>query len=292
MLGQIIASHFHSSEYEIVILSRKAKSQHGHVRSVSWDGKTLESWAKELEDSLAVINLTGRTVNCRHTDENKRQILNSRVDSTKIIGQAIAQCTNPPKVWLNASSAAIYGNTGTQIIDETSPIADDFSAGVCRQWEEALNNSDTPQTRKIALRIGLILGKDGGALEQLLNLARWGLGGTVANGKQYMSWMHEKDFSNLIQWLIENEQVEGAINCCAPNPLPNKEFMKALRKAIGQPIGFPAPAFAVKIGAYFMGTEAELALTGRRVVSKIMEEKGFNFEFPLLQDAFDELLKK
>lgn len=291
-LGKVLGNYFSDEGYRVVILTRRAKQPIGNISFMRWDGESLGNWASEVNDAEAVINLNGRTVNCRYTKKNKKDIIDTRVNSTSIIGKAIGQCTNPPKVWINASSAAIYGNTGDKITDENSPYGKGFSTEVCIKWENALNTANIPHTRKIALRIGLVLTEDGGVLQPIFNLAKYGLAGTIGNGKQYMSWLHEDDFIRVINLCLNDEKLTGAFNCTCPNPVTNAQFMKAVRKASGSKIGFPAPALFVKIGAFFMGTEPELVLKGRRVVSKVLEEKNFQFKFKDIDEAMNDIVNR
>lgn len=288
-LGQCIIRLYNDKEVEFVVLTRSPKPTHGNVRYAAWDGKTIGAWQQELEEAEAVINLAGRTVNCRYTEEKKKQIIDSRVDSTNAIGIAINRCNTPPKVWINAGSAAIFGNSGEHIMTEDSPQGDNFSANVCKQWEETFNDIITPLTRKVFYRIGLVLGKGGGVLEPFVNLARFGLCGRQGNGKQYISWMHEIDFVRSIQFAVE-QNVEGTYNCTAPEPVTNAAFTKAVRQAMRVPIGIPAPALFVKIGGALIGTEAELLLTGRRVVpAKLLREK-FEFRYDNIDAALHNIL--
>lgn len=290
-LGNFLSKYFSEKGVEVVVLSRSEKQSAGKIHFKKWDGKTLGEWSKEIDGSLCVINLTGKSVNCRYTEENKKEIIASRVDSTSIIGKAIQNSTAPPNVWINASSAAIYGNTET-ITDETSRKGEGFSSDVCKKWETAFAMAETPHTRKVALRIGLVLSEEGGVLEPIIGLAKFFLAGTIGSGKQFMSWIHEEDFGKLVEQCIHDESFSGAINACVPNPVTNKEFMKALRDGLGNPFGFPNPAFMVKMGAFFMGTEPDLVLFGRRVVSKILQEKSFQFQFPEINSAMKDIMQK
>ena len=290
-LGNYLGRYFSEKGREVIILSRSEKPSQGNIHFRKWDGKTLGDWAKELDGADCVINLSGKSVNCRYTEENMKDIIASRVDSTTVIGQAIQNCTSPPPVWINASSAAIYGDTSTNT-DETASHGNGFSPDVCKKWEAAFHAVQTPATRKVALRIGLVLSAKGGVLEPLINLGNFFLAGTVGNGKQYMSWIHQEDLGRLVERFISDATFTGAINVCSPNPVTNKEFMKALRNALGKPFGMPTPAFLVRIGATFMGTEADLVLYGRKVVSKILTDKIFQFHFPEINVAMKDILSK
>ncbi len=291
-LGKVLGDYFSKQDYQVIILSRKVKPAKGNISFVRWDAETLGNWATQLDGSEAIINLNGRTVNCRYTEQNKKDIIDTRVNSTSIIGKAIEQSANPPKVWINASSAAIYGDTGGKLTDESSPFGKGFSTEVCIKWEEALNNANTPKTRKIALRIGLVLTEDGGVLEPIFNLAKYGLAGTIGNGKQYMSWIHEDDFIGVVNLCLRDEKFVGQFNCTCPNPVTNAEFMKSVRKATGSRVGFPAPAIFVKMGAFFMGTEPELVLKGRRVVSKVLVDHAYKFKFSDIDKAMTDIVSR
>jgi uncharacterized protein (TIGR01777 family) len=281
--------NYTDNDVEFVILTRSPQAAKGNVRYIKWDGTTVGNWQHELEGAEAIINLAGRTVNCRYTDENKKQIIDSRVDSTNAVGIAINRCAVPPKVWINAGSAAIFGNSGSGVMVEDSPQGNNFSAQVCKQWEETFNDLITPLTRKVFLRIGMVLGKGGGVLEPFINLARLGLCGKQGNGQQYISWMHEKDFARCIEFAISNN-IEGTYNCTAPQPVTNAVFTKTVRQAMGVPFGIPAPALLIQIGGTLIGTEPELLLTGRRVVPQALMQQGFTFIYPEIDAAMREVM--
>ena len=300
-VGTILARAFHRDGHEVVILSRKLEKS--DWRTMEWDAETFGDWAKEFENADVVINLAGRNVNCRYTDENRREIMDSRVKSTKIVGKAIAQATNPPKVWLQASTATIYAHRFdapndelTGIIGGNEPTAPDtwnFSIDVAKSWERAADEADTPRTRKVLLRSAMTMSPDKkGIFDVLLGLVRKGLGGTSGDGRQYLSWIHEADFIRAIHWLIEHEELSGAVNLSAPNPLPNAEFMRVLRKAWGISFGLPATKLMLEIGAIFMRTETELVLKSRRVVPTRLLELGFEFEFPDWETAAQNLCRR
>ena len=291
-LGGCLIKHFYNSDIQVVVLSRNPKSPDKNILYVKWDGKTLGEWAKEIDGSDVVINLAGRSVNCRYNEKNRKEIINSRVDSTDIIGEAILRSTDPSKLWINSSTAAIYGDSGDEIMDESSPVPGGFSPGVAKKWEETFNNIDTPGTRKVYLRIGLVFGKDGGVLKPFTIVTRLGLGGKFGSGKQYISWMHELDFCRVIDWVIKNDTAEGMIICTGPAPVTNAELMRTLRKVLHVPIGIPNPAFILKIGTKIIGTEHELILMGRRVIPKYLLEHGFEFKYPHLKETLEDIFKK
>lgn len=292
-LGSSLLNKYNDENTEIVVLSRRPFAQSkGNISYVQWDAKTLGDWTSHLEGSTAIINLVGKSVNCRYTEKNKKELIASRVEATSIIGKAISLAENPPKVWINAGSAAIFGDGGLVVKNENSSPGMGFSPQICKEWEKAFYETGTPKTRKVFLRIGLVLQKGGGILKPFMNLARFGLGGRIGSGEQYMSWIHEEDFTNIVDWVIQEKSAQGILHCSSPNPVTNKVFMKAIRSAVSMPFGLPNPAFSIRIGAVFIGTEAELVLTGRRVVSQILEEKNFKFKYPNLEDAILQLVKK
>lgn len=294
-LGHALAKEFLAGNYEVIVLARSPRARSDGVKEICWDGKSSGEWSKFIGGSEVVINLTGKSVDCRYNKKNRREIISSRVDSTRAIGEAIAKCSQPPGVWLNCSSATIYKqafDTPMNESDETgaTPEAkDEFSIEVIRQWENALNEARTPNTRKVALRITLVLGKDGGVFPVLRRLARFGLGGKMGGGKQFVSWIHEKDFCGAVEWIIANENLSGAINLAVPNPLPNGETMRLIREACGAPFGLPATEWMLEIGAFFLRTETELILKSRRVVPGKLLASGFQFQFPELRDALKNL---
>lgn len=289
-LGSAIIKAF--PDYEIVVLTRTIRKNEQDIRYVLWDAKNIGNWTKELEGSKAIINLVGRSVNCRYTDANKQEIIDSRVDATLIIGKAIGELNKPPEVWINAGSAAIFGNSGDEVKVEDSPTGSGFSPEVCKAWEKAFDRYDTPKTRKVFLRIGMVLQQNGGILKPFLNMAKFGLGGKIGTGNQYMTWIHEQDFTDLIRYTILDADFKGIVHAASPFPVTNKEFMKTIRQSVNIPFGLPNPAIFIKIGAVFIGTEAELVLSGRRVVSSVLEKNGFKFKYPYLHDAVTRLLNE
>ena len=301
-VGSLLARAFIYDGHEVVVLSRKPTSE-TKWRVVVWDAKTLSDWARELDGADVIINLAGRSVNCRYTPENRREIMQSRTLSTKVVGQAIAEAKTSPAVWLQASTATIYAHRSdapndeaTGIIGGSEPDAPDswkFSIEVAQAWERALAESHTPNTRKVALRSTLVMNPDTGSIfDVLLGLVRRGLGGRSGNGKQYVSWMHDRDFVRAIYFLMEREDIAGAVNLAAPNPIPNAEFMHDIRQAAGVKVGLPAMEWMLEIGAVFLKTETELLLKSRRVVPGRLLEAGFVFEFPIWQEAARDLCKR
>jgi uncharacterized protein len=299
-VGTILARAFSRDGHEVVVLSRQPQS--APWRTVSWDGRSLGGWADELEGANVVVNLAGRTVNCRYHAANRAEIVQSRVDSTRVVGAAIAQATRPPSVWLQASTATIYAHRFDAPNDEehgiiggSEPGAPEtwrFSTDVAKTWEGTLDEASTPHTRKVKLRSAMIMSPDpGGVLDTLLGLARRGLGGRLGDGRQYMSWIHHQDFVRSLYWLIEHPEVDGAVNLAAPHPLPQAEFMRMLRRAAGIPFGLPATTWMLELGAWLLRTETELVLKSRRVVPGRLLEAGFLFEYPDWADAADDLVR-
>jgi len=289
-VGNILARHFHAHGDAVVILARGA-AQSAAWRSVAWDGVNLGAWATELENADVLINLAGRNVNCRYNDANRRAIMDSRVASTKIIGQAVASLNRPPRIWVNASTATIYRHALDRPMDEmtgdlggresNAPSTWRFSIDVATKWEETLSAANTPGVRKIALRSAMTMSPDrGGIFDVLLRLVRFGLGGASGSGKQFVSWIHEADFIAAIEYLIAHDELDGAVNISAPGPLPNREFMRLLRESWGARVGLPATEWMLEIGALFLRTEAELILKSRCVVPGRLLQNGFQFQFP------------
>lgn len=293
-VGQILARAFEADGHDVLILSRNDKN--AQFKTVVWDAKNLGDWAREFENADVIINLAGRSVNCRYNDENRRQMLESRVASTKVVGEAIANAKNPPKIWLQASTATIYAHRFDQPNDELTGIIGgsekdapdtwNFSIKVAKSWEKAANDVDTPNTRKVLLRSAMVMSPDkDGIFDVMLGLVKKGLGGTAGSGRQYISWIHERDFIRAVYWLIEREDFGGAVNISSPNPLPNAEFMRIFREAWGTKIGLPATELMLEVGAFFMRTETELVLKSRRVVPTRLLESGFEFEFADWENA-------
>jgi uncharacterized protein len=298
-VGSILARHFHAKGDEVIVLSRHPYNATWKV--MEWDGRTVGTWAQELERCDVCINLSGRSVNCRYSTENRRAIYDSRIQTTLLLNQVIASLREPPRVWLNASTATIYRHSFDREMDEASgelggnePGAPDtwnFSIDVAKEWEKAFFSVSTQRTRKIALRSAMTFSGDrGGVFDLLLGLVRRGLGGTQGSGKQFVSWIHETDFVRAVEFLIEREDFSGVVNLASPNPLPNRGFMKALRKAWGTRIGLPAPAWMLEIGTFLLRSESELVLKSRRVVPGRLLAARFEFLFPEWPTAARELV--
>jgi uncharacterized protein (TIGR01777 family) len=298
-IGGVVARAFGKEGHEVVVLGRTPDAARaarmrspatGVARTVAWDGATLGEWAREIDGADVVLNLAGRSVNCRYGPRNRAAMVDSRVNSTRVVGEAIARAARPPRVWLQASTATIYAHRYDAPNDEATGILGggepgapekwDFSIEVAKAWERTLAEAATPRTRKVALRSAMTMSPDrGGIFDTLLALVRRGLGGTSGDGRQYISWVHERDFVRALLWLIEHDDVDGTVNVAAPGPLPNAEFMRELRKAWGAPIGLPASEWMLAIGAVLMRTETELIRKSRRVVPGRLLARGFTFEF-------------
>lgn len=297
-VGKVLARFFHHAGHEVVILSRNPAP--APWRTLKWDAQTLGDWSEDLDDADAIINLAGRSVNCRYTARNRRLILDSRVNSTRVVGDAIARASKPPRVWLQAATATIYAHRYDAANDETTgliggtepdaPSTWRFSIEVAKAWEQVLNEANTPLTRKVILRSAMTMSPDhGGIFDVLLRLVRFGLGGRVSHGRQYVSWIHHQDFCRAVLWLIEREELTGPVNLAAPNPLPYSEFMLTLRSAWGRRIGLPAMRWMVEIGTFLLRSESELVLKSRRVIPTRLLNSGFKFQFPSWQGAAEEL---
>lgn len=284
-LGQALVAYFKDKAKEIIILTRKPLPLNSNIKYVYWDAKTLGSWQTELNNTDVLINLTGKSVNCRYTITNKNEILNSRINSTAVLGRAIKQCTHPPKHWINASTATIYRHSEDLQMDENSgEIGADFSMNVAKMWERVFFGTDTPGTLKTAIRTSIVLGNTGGAFPIMKTLAKAGFGGKQGNGRQYISWIHELDFARAVDFII-TEKLTGPVNVTAPNPIKNSNFMNALRSTVHMPIGIPQPEWLLKMGAKVIGTETELVLKSRNVVPLRLLKSGFEFTFGHAESA-------
>jgi uncharacterized protein len=300
-VGNILANHFHAKGDSVVVLARRRIVAPWRV--VFWDGASLGSWVEELENADVLINLAGRSVDCRYNAANRKEIMESRTEATALLGKAINQIAFPPRVWMNASTATIYRHVFDRQMDEVTgelggdetnaPSSWRFSIEVAKRWEESFFAARTPSTRKIALRSAMTMSPDRGSVfDMLLRLVRFGLGGASGTGEQFVSWIHEADFVSAIDFLIANEAIDGPLNVAAPGPLPNREFMSALREAWGTRVGLPAAKWMLEIGAIFLRTETELILKSRRVVPGRLVDAGFQFQFPEWPAAAQELVAR
>jgi uncharacterized protein (TIGR01777 family) len=288
-LGQVLVKHFKNKAEEIVVLTRGKSKVKNTVRYINWNAKSLTGWERELEGTDALINLAGKSVDCRYTPKNKSAIMASRVDSTAILNKAVLQCANPPKHWLNSSTATIYGHSEDKQMDEVNgEIGFDFSMNVARMWEKAFFQVETPQTKKTALRTSIVLGKNGGAYVPLKKLAYLGFGGKQGNGRQFVSWIHEKDFARAVAFILDKE-IEGVVNVVSPTPVHNTAFMRTLREVKNIPFGIPIGTLLLRFGAKLIGTETELVLKSRNVIPKRLQENGFKFIYGDLEKALNKL---
>ena len=298
-VGTVLARAFLRRGDDVVVLSR-AQTNAMPWRVVKWDGEKLGDWAREIEGADAVINLAGQSVNCRYTAENRRIIIESRVNSTRVVGQAIAEANTAPLVWLQASTATLYAHRydapndeQTGIIGGSEPDAPDtwrFSIDVVKKWERELNAAATPDTRKVLMRSAIVMTPEsGGPFDMLLRLVRFGLGGRFGDGREFVSWIHDEDFVRTVDWLIHHEELAGSVNLAAPNPLPNSEFMQTLRKAWGISFGLPATKWMLELGAFVLRSETELMLKSRRVIPTRLLQSGFLFQFQNWADAARDL---
>jgi uncharacterized protein (TIGR01777 family) len=288
-LGRALAKELLARDYEVVVLTRSPRNQTGDTREILWDGKTSGEWIQFLDGAEAVVNFAGRNIKCRYTPENLRELTASRVDSVLAIAAATGRVARPPRVWVQAGAIGFYGDPKDRLCDENSPAGSDTLAGICQPWEAAFNSASEQKTRRVLLRIGFVLGRDGGALPLLAGLTKWFLGGTVGSGEQFISWIHVGDLSRMFIEAIERDELTGTFNAVGPNPTANREFMRELRRALHRPWSPPAPEWAVKLGSRLMGSEPSLALAGCRVAPKLFLEAGFHFEFAGLRPALKDL---
>jgi uncharacterized protein len=306
LVGTLLARHFQERGHFVTVLTRGPYT--APWQTVHWDGATPGAWVETLEGADVCINLTGRSVNCRYTARHRQEIYSSRVRSTRLVGRAIAVLENPPWLWMNASTATIYRHSldrdmdeangelgGYETVDGKRPAPDtwNFSVQVARDWESALWDTPTPRTRKVALRTSIVFSPTpGSAFSIFSRLVRVGLGGTQGNGRQYVSWMHEEDFARAVEFLINHEEIDGPVNMAAPHPLPNREFMAALREAWAMPSGLWAPAPVIEMASFLMRTESELVLKSRRVTPGKLLEAGFEFQYPEWAGAAEDLVRR
>jgi len=300
-VGRVLARYFQERGHHVTVLTRGPYT--APWQTVHWGGLHIGDWTEHLEGADVCINLAGRSVNCRYTEANRREIYDSRIESTRLLGRVIGALADPPKIWLNASTATIYRHAFDRPMDEATgelggdepgaPSAWNFSIRVAKDWEETFFRAETPRTRKIAMRSAITLSPaPGNAFAVLVNLVRAGFGGTQGSGRQFVSWIHELDFARAVEFLIEHEELDGPINIASPHPLPNREFMETLRDSYGMPNGLPAPAFLIEIGAFFLRTESELVLKSRRVAPGRLLDAGFQFEFPGWPEAAEDLVRQ
>ncbi|QLG45996.1 TIGR01777 family oxidoreductase [Costertonia aggregata] len=290
-LGNAIITYFEDKFDTIIVLTRGKSCTKANVRYVTWDAKSLSDWQHEIDGCEVLINMAGRSVDCRYTEQNKKMILDSRVDATQILGEAITKAKNPPKIWLNSSTATIYKHSlHEKMSEENGEIGSGFSVNVAKAWEKSLFESVTPKTRKIALRTSIVLGKNGGALTPIKKLAKFGLGGKQGDGNQKFSWIHVNDFVRSIDFIIQNNFINGPVNIVAPEPTTNAKLMQLVRRTVGVGFGLPAPKWLLEIGAVCIRTETELILKSRNVVPKKLLDAGFTFRYRTLKEALKETI--
>jgi uncharacterized protein (TIGR01777 family) len=305
-VGRVLAHYFQERGHHVTVLTRLPYAE--TWQTVRWDGETVGPWTEYLEGADVCINLAGRSVNCRYTEANRAAIYESRIRSTRLLGEVIASLADPPKIWLNASTATIYRHALDRPMDEATgelggnewmtprrraPKSWNFSIRVAKDWEAAFFAAPTPRTRKVAMRSAITFSPvAGNAFAVLLNLVRFGMGGSQGNGRQFISWIHELDFARAVEFLIVRDNLDGPVNIASPNPPPNREFMAILRDAYGIPNGFPAPAPLIELAAVFLRTESELVLKSRRVVPGRLLEAGFDFRFPTWPEAAADLVHR
>ena len=301
-IGQILARHFHERGHQVTVLARHPKPT--QWRTLLWSGYDLGDWSKSIDGSDVVINLAGRSVNCRYSAANRRDIVNSRTITTGLIGQAIAQASEPPRIWLNASTATIYRHSvDASIGEDEKAIGGDeagvpanwrFSVDVATAWERAFFAPDLQATRRVALRSAIAMSPDrGGAFDHFLRLVRWGLGGAIGSGRQYISWIHDVDLIRAVEFLISHSEISGIVNVASPHPVPNRKFMNCLRRSwCTSYVGFPAPSWILPLGALLLRTETELVLKSRRVIPQRLLDAGFDFHFPNWRGACQDLVTR
>ena len=281
-LGRELQKYFRHLGTEVKVLTRNPR----HEGDVGWDGKNLGEWTTEIEWADVLINMAGKSVNCRYTEENKQMILSSRLESTNVLCEAINKAENPPKLWINSSSATTYVHSESQqMTEDEGIIGDDFSMRVCKQWEAAFFSCNLDHTRRVATRTSIVMGRSGGAYPMLRKISRFGMGGKQGSGNQFFSWIHIHDFCRAIEFIIDNPGVVGPVNVTAPNPIRNKDLMKLIRKKVKAPFGIPQPKWLLELGAKMIGTETELLLKSRNVIPERLMEMGFEFEFEKVDNA-------
>ncbi|PIE99818.1 MAG: TIGR01777 family protein [Maribacter sp.] len=274
-LGQVLENHF-KDQYQIKVLTRNPVREN----DIYWDARAIGKWVKALENCKALINLAGKSVDCRYTGKNRKSIYDSRMDSTRILGEAINQCENPPEIWINSSTATIYRHSlDKEMTEEKGEIGNGFSMGIARSWEGTFNNIKNPETRKILIRTSIVMGKNGGAFIPLRKLTKLGLGGKQGSGNQKVSFIHEYDFARAVGFLINNGQLKGVFNLTVPKPTDNKTLMRSLRKVMKIPFGIDHPVWLLRLGAKIIGTETELVLKSRNVIPQRLLDNGFRFGY-------------
>lgn len=287
-LGENLEKHFTEKGNQVYILTRNPQ----HKNEILWDAQTIGEWKNYLEKADVLINLTGKSVDCRYNEKNKNEIYSSRIESTRILQKAIDQCSDKPKIWLNASSATIYVHSEKHInTEENGIIGDDFSMNICKSWETEFFKVENEEIRKVALRTSIVLGKNGGAFPKLKMITKLGLGGKQGRGTQMVSWIHIEDFCKAVDWIIRHETLSGTVNITAPAPLSNQNMMRKLRNKMKMPFGLNAPVWQLEIASLFMKTETELLIKSRNVYPEKLIKSGFKFLYPEFDEAILNLLE-
>ncbi len=290
-LGQLLATEFNEHGYQVILLTRnkELKSTDKYL-SVYWDGLQLGKWTTYLENADAVINLSGKSIQCRYTEKNKKLLIDSRIEPTYILGKAIQMSKQAPRLWINFSGVSIFENKPPFHTEESLEYADTFLAKLSQIWEKTFWEADTEQTKKVCLRVSPVLSKKFGMLKELYPLAKLGLAGTVGNGQQYISWIHQTDFTRLVWWIIQQQELHHTYHACAPEAFTNKDFMMSLRTQVGVPLGLPLPEFMARVGAWVKGVEPNLLLDSTAVITSQTLKDGFTFQYPRLDFALKNLL--
>jgi len=289
-LGNEIAIYFKLMLKEIVVLTRGKSCLKNQIKYVNWDGKNSGNWISELRNCDVLINMVGKSVDCRYTEKNKKLIISSRLDATKILGEVLSKMNNPPQVWINSSTATIYKHSlDKPMCEQRGIIGKGFSVSVAKKWEKQFYASKLPKTRKVALRTSIVLAKNGGAFPPIKRLAQFGFGGKQGKGNQIFSWIHIDDFLECLLYIIKNKNLNGAVNCVSPNSVTNKILMKSIRDKLGIPYGFPLPKIVLEIGAKLINTETELLLKSRYVTPNNLIANGFVFKYKNIDKALENL---
>lgn len=290
-LGNVLIEYFKNKTEQIIVLTRGEEKQIDNISFCYWDSQTLGSWVKLLENANVLINMCGKSVDCRYTPANKKTIIESRTRTTALLGKALLQCNHPPKLWMNSSTATIYQHSlHTPMNEDTGILGNSFSENVAKAWEQTFFEHTIPNCRQVALRTSIVLGKKGGAFPTLYKLTKMGLGGQQGNGKQKVSWIHESDFARAVDFIIQKNDIHGAINIVAPSPVNNKLFMKKIRKIANVLIGIPQPKYLLEMGAFILQTETELILKSRNVIPSKLMQQGFHFRYGDLDIALENLI--
>ncbi len=275
-LGENLKKYFTEKGNRVYILTRKPRREN----EIYWNAKTVGEWQNILENADVLINLTGKSVDCRYNEKNKQEIYSSRIESTKVLQKAIDSCSQKPKIWMNASSATIYVHSEKHLnTEENGMIGDDFSMNICKSWEKEFFTTKNEEVRKVALRTSIVLGNNGGAFPKLKMITKLGLGGKQGSGNQMVSWIHIDDFCRAVEWVISHQDLTGAINVTAPDPISNEAMMRTLRKQVNAPIALNTPVWQLEIASVLMGTESELLLKSRNVFPGKLLESGFQFSY-------------